>query len=161
MQGTALPENRAYLDGCSTITAFKSNRYLKNVTTVEQGIRINCNAGAVMTHQKGAYGKLTVWYLPNGIANIFSMHELEQQYMILYDSWEGYYSVLMPRGVVKFCKDEQGLPYVDLDGSSQEAATMLMQVIQTQGAQECAEEGTMHMQTVQGNFKGYTKCKII
>jgi hypothetical protein len=33
MQGTALPENRAYLDGCSTVTAFKSNMYLKNVRT--------------------------------------------------------------------------------------------------------------------------------
>jgi hypothetical protein len=53
MQGTALPENRAYLDGCSTVTAFKSDKYLKNIRTVEQGIRLNCNAGAVTTHQKG------------------------------------------------------------------------------------------------------------
>jgi hypothetical protein len=161
MQGTVLPENKAYLDGCSTVTAFKSDKYLKNVRTVQQGIKINCNARAVTTHQKGTYGKLNVRYLPNEIANIFSMHKLEQQYRITCDSWEGYYSVHMPRGVVKFHKDEQGLPYIDLDVSSQEAATMLMQVIQTQGAQECAEEGTMHVQTVRGNFEGYTKCKII
>ncbi len=75
------------------------------------------------------------------------MHELEQQYRITYDSWEGYYSVHTPRRVVKFHKDKQGLPYIDPDGSSQEAATMLMQVIQTQGAQECVEEGTMHDST--------------
>ena len=162
MQGTALPENRAYLDGCSTVTAFKSNKYLKNLRTVKQDIRINCNAGAVTTHQKNMYGKLNVWYLPHGTANIFSMHELEQQYSITYNSWEGtILCVHMPRGVVRFHKDEQGVPYIDLDGSSQEAAMMLMQVIQTQGAQECAEEGTMHVQTVRGNFKGYTKCKII
>ncbi len=35
MQRTALPENRAYLDGCPTITAFKSDKYLKNVRTIE------------------------------------------------------------------------------------------------------------------------------
>jgi hypothetical protein len=145
MQGTPLPENRAYLDGCSTVTAFQCDKYLKNEKTVEQGIRINCNAGAVTTHQKGTYRKLNVWYLPNGIANIFSMHELEQQYRITHDSWEGYYSVHMPRGVVKFHMDEQGLPYIDLYGSSQAAAMMLIQVIQTQGAQECAEERTMHV----------------
>jgi hypothetical protein len=114
-----------------------------------------------MSHQKGTYGKLNILYLLNRIANIFSMHELEQQYRITDDSWKGYYSVQMPRGVVKFHKDKQGLPYIDLDRSSQEAATMLMQVIQTQGAQECAEEGTIHMQTVQGNFKGYAKHEII
>ncbi len=113
------------------------------------------------THQKGTYGKLIVWYIPNGIANIFSMHKLEQQYRITYDSWEGYYLVHMPRGVVKFHKDEQELLYIDLDRSSQEAATMLMQVIQTQGAKECAEEGTMHVQTVRGNIEGYTKHEII
>ncbi len=38
---------------------------------------------------------------------------------------------------------------------------MLMQVIQTQGAPECAEEGTMHVQTVQENFEWYTKREII
>ncbi len=102
----------------------------------------------VTTHQKGTYRKLNVWYLPNKIAKTFSMHESEQQYRITNDSWEGYYSIHMPRGVVKFHKDKQGLPYIDLDGSSQEAATMLMQKLQTQCAHECAEEGTMHMQTV-------------
>ena len=28
-QGRALPDNRAYLDGCSTVTAFKTDKYLK------------------------------------------------------------------------------------------------------------------------------------
>ncbi len=28
-QGAALPDNRAYLGGCSTVTAFKSKKYLK------------------------------------------------------------------------------------------------------------------------------------
>jgi hypothetical protein len=58
----------------------------------------------------GTYGKLKVWYLPGGIANIFLMHQLEKLYRITYDSWEGHYIVHTSRGAVKFYKDEQGLP---------------------------------------------------
>jgi hypothetical protein len=65
---------------------------------------------------------MKVWYIPNGIANIFSMQELEKLYRITYDSWEGYYVVHTPRGDVRFYKDEQGLPYIDLDKSEEEAA---------------------------------------
>jgi hypothetical protein len=77
MQGGALPDKHVCLDGCSTITAFKSRKYLKEVKTLARGIRINCNVGAVTTNHKGMYGRLQVWYLPVGLANIFSMHELE------------------------------------------------------------------------------------
>ena len=55
LQGEALPDNRAYLDGCSTVTAFKLNRYLKGVKTRRNGIKINCSAGAVATNEMGTY----------------------------------------------------------------------------------------------------------
>jgi hypothetical protein len=61
-----------------------------------QGIKINCNARAVTKNRKGTYGRLQVWHLPKGIANIFSMHELKKMYCITYDSWNGYYVVHMP-----------------------------------------------------------------
>jgi hypothetical protein len=54
--------------------AFKNERLLKEVQTVKGGIKINCNAGAVTTNKKGKFGWLNVWYLPDDIANIFSMH---------------------------------------------------------------------------------------
>jgi hypothetical protein len=85
-QGGDLPDDQAYLDGCSTVTAFKNKRFLKEIQTVKGGIKINCNAGAVVTNKKGKFGWLNVWYLPDGIANIFSMHELEKMYRITYDS---------------------------------------------------------------------------
>jgi hypothetical protein len=81
-QGAALPENKAYLDRC----LFKTDKYLKGIKTLTNGIKINCNAGAVTTNQMGSYGNLKVWCLPEGIANIFSMHELEKLYRITYDS---------------------------------------------------------------------------
>ncbi len=78
--GVELPDNRTYLNRCLTVTAFKSDQFLKNVKTVEGGIKINCNAGAVVMNKRGNYGKLKVWYVPNRIANIFLMHELEKYY---------------------------------------------------------------------------------
>ena len=128
LQEDALLNNRAYLDGCSTVTAFKSDKYLKGIKMVQNGIKINCNTGAVTANKIGSFGRLNVWYIPNKIANIFLMHELEKHCRITYDSWEGFYQVHMPRGTVKFHKDEQGLPYIDLNGSAQEAGTMLVQL---------------------------------
>ncbi len=75
-QGGALPDNRAYLDGCSTVTAFKSKKYLKEVKEQDGGIKINCNAGAVVTNLMGKYGLINAWYIPEGTANIFSMNKL-------------------------------------------------------------------------------------
>ncbi len=119
-QGGNLPENRAYLDGCSMVTAFKTDKYLKGIKTLPSGIKINCNAGAVSTNRMGTSGKLKVWYLPGGIANIFLMHKLEKLYRITYDSWEGHYIVHTPRGAVKFYKDKQGLPYINLEASTKQ-----------------------------------------
>jgi hypothetical protein len=79
VQWGRLPENRAYHDRCSTVTAFKSNQF-KGVKTVKGGININCNAGTVVTNKRGNYGRLKVWYVLNGKANIFLMHELEKHY---------------------------------------------------------------------------------
>jgi hypothetical protein len=39
----------------------------------------------------------------------------------------GYYTVPNPKGQLKFRKDEQGLPYIDLEGLGQEAEIMLLQ----------------------------------
>jgi hypothetical protein len=75
-QGGALPNDREYLDGCSTVTAFKSDKHLKNIKVVRGGVKIKCNVGTLATNLRGTYGGLKVWYLPDGIANIFSMHKL-------------------------------------------------------------------------------------
>ncbi len=163
MQGEALPNHRAYLDGCSIVMAFKTDKYLDNIRTVAKGIKINCSASAVAANKRGTYGCLKVWYIPNRIANIFSMHELEKQYRITYDSWVGYYLVHTPRGVVKFHKNEQGLPYIDLEGSLEDAATLLMmQAIKGQDAQECKTktETMAHIQTVRANYKGFTRREV-
>ena len=96
---------------------------------VREGIKINCNAGLVTSNLKGNYRRLKVWYVPKGIANIFSMHELKCLYPITYDSWDGYYVVHTPRGEV-IHKGKQGLPYINFDESDEEAVVLLIQIIE-------------------------------
>ncbi len=162
-QGGNLPDNRAYLDGCLTVTAFKNKRFLKGIHTVERGIKINCNAGTVTTNKKGKFGRLNLWYLPDGIAHIFSTYELEKWYRITYDSWEGFYVVHTPRGEVHFHKDDQGLPYIDLTELGHEAARMLLQMAKDVKMDEdlAVKEGANFVQTVRGNYKGYTKQEFL
>jgi hypothetical protein len=145
------------------VTAFKKDKYLKGVKKVREGIKIKCNVGLVRSNLKGNYGRLKVWYVPKGIANIFSMHELEHLYRITYNSWDGYYVIHTPRGEEKFHKDKQGLPYINLDESDEEAAVLLIQMMEQQDKEN--KDGTkkevMLVQTVHGNYEGFMKGEVI
>jgi hypothetical protein len=151
-QGGNLPKNQAYLDRYSMVMAFKMDKYFNGIRTLLSGIKINCNEGAVSMNHMGTYGKLKIWYLPGGIANIFSMHELKKLYRITYDSWEGHYIVHTPQGAVKFHKDEQGLPYIDLEVLNK-AVVMLLQSTQPEDTTRI-ETATALMQTLQENYEG-------
>ena len=66
------------------------------------------------------------------------------------------------KGEVQLYKDEQGLPYIDMDKSSKAMAMMLMQQgEQMFDAEESALETKVSLiQTVQGNYKGFTKREV-
>ncbi len=131
----ALPDHWAYLDGCSTVTAFKSKQYLINTCTINKGVKINCNLGEMRTNQVGDYGSVNVWFILQEIANIFLMNNLEKKYRIMYGSWQGYYFVHTVQGKVRFYKDKNGLPFIDFKESSEDTAAMLVQT----GLEEAAK----------------------
>ena len=56
LQGKEIPSNRSYLDNCSTVTAFKTVKYIRNIKTKKKGMQVNCNAGSKKTKRKGEYG---------------------------------------------------------------------------------------------------------
>ena len=122
---------RAYLENFSTVTAFKTAKYIRNIKTKKKGMQVNCNAGSINTNRKGEYGRVEAWYMPKGIANIFSMNEIEKLHHIAYDSIDGYYVVHTDKGPVCFHKYKQGLPYIDLDASVYDAATILVQRVRS------------------------------
>ena len=137
---------------------FKSNKYLSKLEVMPTGIKINCNAGLVSMKQMGKYRRMKVWYIPDGIANIISMHELEKLYQITYDSWERYYIVHMVQGQVHFHKDKQGLSCIDLKQLGRMAAIMLMQ---NASQQAMGSKGRALVQTVRENYEGYTKREVL
>jgi hypothetical protein len=59
---------------------------------------------------------------------------------------------------VRFYKDEQGLSYLDLEGSNKAGALLLMQ---HGGGTRDEDEGVSLVQTVRGNYKGYTKREVL
>jgi hypothetical protein len=134
VEGTGEGDEQAGQTAHQTVIAFKSKNHLKIIHTVARGVNINCNAGNLKTNQQGEFGTMKVWYIPEGIANIFLMNELEKKYPITYDSWEWYYVVHTQDGPVKFYKDENGLPYIDLKDSEEDAAMLLVQM----GSEEAA-----------------------
>ena len=87
---------------------------------------MNCNAGSIKTNRKGEYGRVEAWYMPKVIANIFSMSEIEKLHRITYNIIDGYYVVHTDKVPIYFHKDEQGLPYIDLDASVYNAETTLV-----------------------------------
>ncbi len=62
------------------------------------------------------------------------------------------------QGQVHFHKDEQGLPYIELEQSGCMAAIMLMQNASQQSTER---KGVALMQTVIENFEGYTKREVL
>ena len=63
-------------------------------------MQVNCNAGSIKTKRKGECGRVEAWYMPKGIANIFSMNEIDKLHCITYDSIDGYYVVHTDKGPV-------------------------------------------------------------
>ena len=100
LQGKELPSNRTYLDNCSTVTAFKTAKYIHNIKTKKKGMQVNCNAGSIKTNRKREYGRVGTWYMPKGITNIFFMNEIEKLHRITYNSIDGYYMVHTDKGPV-------------------------------------------------------------
>jgi Reverse transcriptase (RNA-dependent DNA polymerase)/Zinc knuckle len=78
------------LDNQSTIDVFYNKDLLCNIRPSTTGMRIHCNAGTTTTRMIGdlpGYG--TVWYHPDGIANILSLSRISQQYRVTFDSNNG------------------------------------------------------------------------
>ena len=94
-------------------------------------MQVNCNDGSIKTNRNGEYGRVEAWYMPKGIASIFSMHGIEKLHRITYDRIDGYYAVHTDKGPVYFHKDKQGLPYIDLDASIYDAETTLVQTVRS------------------------------
>jgi hypothetical protein len=80
-----------FSDNQSTVDVFCNRESALQRPSAEGSMKIHCNAGVATTDQVGdldGYG--TVWYHPNGIANILSLSRVrEHGYRVTYDSDNG------------------------------------------------------------------------
>ena len=69
-----LPKTWIVLDNQSTVNIFSNGALLTNICNSKSSMDIHCNAGVTTTNMVGdPRGNGTVWYHPNGIANILSL----------------------------------------------------------------------------------------
>ena len=69
------------LDNQSTVDVFYNDKLIYNIRKVRTHMDIHCNAGVTSTDLVGnlpGYG--TVWYHPDGIANILSLARVKEKY---------------------------------------------------------------------------------
>ena len=85
--GGRLPPEWILLDNHSTVDVFTNRRLLKNICRAKKNMFIHCTAGVAKTNLVGdllVYG--TVWYHPDGIANILSLSKVKEKYRVTFDS---------------------------------------------------------------------------
>jgi hypothetical protein len=145
MKTGGLRQNFLYLDTCTTNDQMVNPAYLTGVHTADIPLRLHTNAGTSISRQQGYLGSQKFWLDRIGIANVISLKSLEEKYRVTYDSKAsgGCFVVHTPSGSIEFkrCPDTS-FPYIDLDDVSH------------------GDKGTMLVQTVRGNYEGFTKREI-
>eukprot|EP00956_Cyclotella_meneghiniana_P042120 scaffold248363_cov77-Cyclotella_meneghiniana.AAC.3 len=138
-----LRRNYLYLDTCTTNNQVVNPAYLKGVHKADTPLHLHTNAGTSVLLQQGYLGEFLFWLDPHGIANVISLRTLEEKHKVTYDSelHGGAFVVHTDEGDVIFRRcPETGFPYIDLDENASEAA--------------------MLVQSVRGNFEGFTKREV-
>jgi hypothetical protein len=121
-QDGKLPNTWILLDNQSTVDVFSNGNLLTDIRQGTESMEIHCNAGIANTNLVGelaGYG--TVWYHPNGIANILSLSRVKERgYHVTYDSNGGNsFVVNKPDGTSRVFKEsERGLYYMDTNDSN-------------------------------------------
>ena len=74
-----IPRGSVGLDSMSSVDVFGDSSLLTNIRTVDESMRIICNAGSVIVTKMGdleGYGP--VWYHEDAIANILSLSNVQK-----------------------------------------------------------------------------------
>ena len=134
-----LPKNVVLLDNQSTHHTFFNGNLLENIRKENATIMIEANGGRIKYDMVGEYpGFGTVWYNPEGIANILSMATVEKDgHEVRYENSVFYVTNNNTLEKISFARMENGL-YAHLD-----------------------ERGSSFVQTVDENLSLFTNRQVV
>ncbi len=141
-----LDPQRLYLDSTSSFHQVFTEEHLDNLRLAGATLHSNCNAGTNFATEIGWFRNLfNLWLVCNGIANLFSLPQLEADgFMVSYHTG-GNWIVTTPQGKeITFHREEnsvcRGFPYIDMQ--SMDAVVMIQTVCQRYG--HCCTQGPSH-----------------
>ena len=109
--------NWILLDSESSQHIFRSHKLLTDVEPMTNGesLRLYTNGGYIDTYKKGKFGKFSVWFNPNSLANILSLALVTEEYRVTMDSEveDAFVVHISDKHSIKFKKDDRGLYYFD------------------------------------------------
>jgi hypothetical protein len=129
---THIPSSWILLDSQSTIDVFQNMNLLSNIRQADGQMDIHCNAGVTSTNMVGDLGGYgTVWYHPQGIANILSLsHVRDCGYRVTYDSVSNVFCIHKHDGSCRvFKQSSRGLYYMDTNDDMQQS-TLLVNTVE-------------------------------
>ena len=138
-----IPQSWVLLDNQSTVDVFCNSDLLDDIHDSDHPLAIHCNAGIAWAHQRGTLpGYNEVWFYPNGIANILSLHNVLHRFRVTLDTQRGKYFTV--HGLAgkdsRFTVSESGLFFYDTSAN---------------------ESGMALVTTVEGNKANYTRTDVL
>ena len=78
------------LDSCSTVNLISDKDLLTDIHPVPHSLQVRCNAGSVVIDHQGYLSSYPepVWFNPEGIANLMSLHNMQQYYQVTLNTTE-------------------------------------------------------------------------
>jgi hypothetical protein len=142
-EGGVINKNWVLLNSQSTVNQISNPALLSNIRRAKNPSIIYCNAGSTSSILEGEFGSVMVNHSPHGIANVLLLNEVKQRHRVTYNSHNqgGVFQVHTKEGIVEFKASNQGLHYHDVSDKNSNIEIMLVN-------------------TVQGNFEGYTHHNI-
>jgi hypothetical protein len=154
-------KNYLLLDNQSMANQIANPDLLTNIRKSQKPMVVHCNVGKTKTDLKGKLGDMMVHHNPKSIANVLSLHLVKQKHQVTYNSWDcnGVFVVHTPKSMVEFKLSEKGLHYIDMSKERDSVRHMLVN-IETDNKMTSSDEQFVMVNTMRGNFEGYTKHDI-